>query len=297
MGGNLLPGGGGAVGAFTAGTLQTQSGSTIQFDVGGGKADELILTGSNGLNLSASGNNGVNLSVTDLGGSTYGRYVLIDYNGTALSDLSGFSPNSGFTVNGVSSSLVNNTLNTSVDLYVPNPNEHDSTWSAGTSNQWQTGVTGNWTNAVVPGNADDVAIFTDTGAGTVTLANPETVALVNFNTSTGSYNISGTSTLTLDASGGYVGVNVQAGNQTISAPVVIGKDAIFAVNGSSSLTISGGMSGANSVTKSGGGTLTLSTANTYSGATTLNGGELVANDSTSLVMPAAPTSHPGPGAR
>jgi autotransporter-associated beta strand protein len=279
LSGNLLPGGGGTVGAFTAGTLLTQSGSSIQFDVGGGNADELILTGSSGLNLSAGG---PNIGVSDIGGSTYGRYVLIDYNGTALTDLNGFSPNSGFTVNGVSSSLVNNTLNTSVDLYVPNPNEHDSTWSAGTSRQWQTGVTGNWNSGPVPGNADDVAIFTDTAAGAVTLANPETVALVNFNTTTGSYNIGGTSTLTLDASGGYVGVNVQGGNQTISAPVVIGKSAIVAVNTSSSLTVTNAISGANSLTKSGAGTLTLSGVNTYSGATTLNGGELVVNDSTGL---------------
>ena len=149
------------------------------------------------------------------------------------------------------------------------------------SREWT--VNGNWLNNIAPNLADDVAIFTDANAGTITLASPQTVALMDFNTSAGSYDISGTNTITLDASGGYVGINVMGGNQTISAPVTLGNDAVFAVIDNASLTVSGNISGGTvALTKSGNGTLTLSGTNTYSGPTTLTGGELVVSSSTNL---------------
>jgi fibronectin-binding autotransporter adhesin len=297
LSGSMVPGNTGSVGTLTIGTFLNENGSSINFEVGGGKADQLVVTGvgTNTSGLNFTNNSVANISVSDLGNATYGRYVLIDYNagasGGTLSSLANFNANNGgaITIHGVASSLVNNTLNTSVDLYVPNPGENDSSWIAGTSNQWQTGVTGNWANAIVPANADDVAIFTDTGAGTVNLANAETVAFVNINTNTGSYNIGG-STLTLDASGGYVGVNVQQnGNQTISAPVVLGKSAIFAINDPASLTVSSNISdneGAGSLTnglsKSGNGMLTLTGSNTYSGPTSINNGVLAVNNNNAI---------------
>ena len=70
--GNLVPGGTNAVGALTIGTLITESGNDISFDVGGGSADKLVVTGSNALNFT---NSPANISVSDIGNGTFGRYV------------------------------------------------------------------------------------------------------------------------------------------------------------------------------------------------------------------------------
>ena len=80
---------------------------------------------------------------------------------------------------------------------------------------------------------DGRVTFTNTGAGAVTLASPRTVSLINFNT-TSNYTLSG-STLTLDASGGYVAVNVFGGTQTIASPVVLGKQTYLGVDASGTL--------------------------------------------------------------
>jgi fibronectin-binding autotransporter adhesin len=163
---------------------------------------------------------------------------------------------------------------------VPNPAARDSTWSGASSNQWDTAATGNWTNGLVPGAPDDVATFTNTGAGAVTLASPRTVSLINFN-STSNYTLSG-STLTLDASGGYVAVNVFGGTQTIASPVVLGKQTYLGVDASGTLVVSGQISGSTSLTKSGSGTLVLSGNNTLSGPVTLSSGTLVVSGSNNV---------------
>ena len=155
-----------------------------------GTQDRVVVSVPNGLTTPGA----ANLNVTDTGAS-FGRYVLLDYVGTPLANLSAFAPGS-FTVAGVNSSLVNNTLNTSVDLYVPNPSEVDSQWGVAGSGTWDVGS--NWTNAIAPNGLDNVATFgtvLSSGIGTVTLGTPQTVALVNFN-SAGSYVLQG-NTLTL----------------------------------------------------------------------------------------------------
>ena len=113
------------------------------------------------------------------------------------------------------------------------------------------------------------------------MTSPETVAQIVFATSAGSYNISG-STLSLDASGGYVNINVLGGTQTISAPMVFGKQSFLGVDTPATLVLSGAISGSNSITKAGAGTLVLSGNNTFTGPVTLNSGTLVASSSTSV---------------
>ncbi|MEI7954447.1 MAG: autotransporter-associated beta strand repeat-containing protein, partial [Verrucomicrobiota bacterium] len=131
----------------------------------------------------------------------------------------------------------------------------------------------------------DSATFGNTaGSQTVTLdgAAPSLNALI-FN-NTGSYTLaqgSGSTGITLAGTAPTVTV---AGTHTISAPLILASSAtITPTNLTDSLTISGVISGSGmNLTKSGAGLLTLSAANTYTGATTLSAGNLTIASSGSI---------------
>jgi autotransporter-associated beta strand protein len=254
------------IGALTVASLAVSSGN-LNIQVGGGNADKLSVTGANGLSFTGQ----TNLNFND-NGATFGRYVIVDYYGTPLADLSNFTPTSGISLGGTSASLQNNALNTSVDLYIPNPAEVDSQWGVNGSGTWTNNA--NWTNNTAPNGVDNVATFgtINTTSASVDLPVTQTVALANFN-STGGYTITSSGgALNLNATGGYVGINVFGGNPVVMAPVTLGQNAIMAVTPASTLSIPGNISGSGGIMLSGGGVLSLSGSNSYSGPTILNSG-------------------------
>ncbi len=129
-------------------------------------------------------------------------------------------------------------------------------WTTNASGYW--GTNNNWSGGIVANGTGFIADFstiTITASRTVTLDSARTIGGLKFGTTTGSqsWTLAGANTLTLDAGGGNV-------------PVI-------AVN-QNTATISTPLSGSYGFTKTGGGALTLSGANTYTGATTVSAGVL-----------------------
>jgi hypothetical protein len=146
-------------------------------------------------------------------------YRLIDYNGTALADLSNLQL-ATTTFGSFTASLVNNQTNRSVDLLVQGVGSISS-WNTNSDNTWTPG--GNWTNGS-PNANDAIAVFGSviTAPHTVTIDAAKTVGSVTFD-NTNAYTVAGT-TLTLDAAASPVGIKVLQGSHTISAPIVLNKD-------------------------------------------------------------------------
>ena len=122
------------------------------------------------------------------------------------------------TVGGKSVSLVNNTLNTSVDLVALNPSAVDGTFTANGGGSFGTNT--NWTGTSVPSGLDVTANFTSaTTPGTVNVASSQTLGFLSFTAGAGAYTLNGAGGITLDVTGGYSGILVASGNQTVSVPV------------------------------------------------------------------------------
>lgn len=186
------------------------------------------------------------------------------------------------------------------------------TWIATSAGAWGTGS--NWSGGSVPANSltADYALFNTTGV-TVTTASTQKVAGIEFGSSAGAYTLSNTGgggrTLTL----GSFGLRTSsAADQLITGSrltLTLGAASTFRVDGTGDLTISstGGaitttasntltlrgtgtglgtissvVSGAGTLTKLDSGTWMLSGVNTFTGATSISAGTLVASGSSSL---------------
>jgi autotransporter-associated beta strand protein len=207
----------------------------------------------------------------------------------------------------------------------------DTSWAAVTPVQWSSSSDGqwsastNWTSNVTPNVAGVLPSFTgsSTTGVTVTLDQNQTVGGLNFSgtaTSGAAYTIasSGAAVLTMQPSGmnvitssitttttitntaaastvapSTVSINVSAGNNVIAAPVVLNAPLIVSVGGSStSLTMSGPISGAVGITKSGSNPLFLTGNNSYTGGVTINSGFVHANSDTSFgAVPGSPATN------
>jgi autotransporter-associated beta strand protein len=149
------------------------------------------------------------------------------------------------------------------------------TWSNGAGTLlW--GAAGNWTSSGVP-TAAHSTYFTNSGIttnDTITLGADHSVDALLFDTTT-SFTIGGaTGTLTL-ASGTLSRSKTSSGTQTIARPLALGADAVWYVDGSGQLSITGAISGNYYLEKGGTGTLNLSGANTYTGANRVKNGTLI----------------------
>ncbi len=244
------------------------------------------------------------VSVNLLGANALGTgtYKLIDY--TTLSG-TGTLPTGSFSVGTRSTaSIVDNAVDTSIDLQILTDAPRwtgldDGTWvvgATGASSNWKLGVAGTPTDYI----EDDQVLFDDTATGTRNvLIDSSSVfpASTTFNTSASNYTLSGafgiaSGSLTKSGSGTVVitNANTYSGATTINAGTLqLGNGTLNGVLSNTSSVINNGtlafnpganqtaafpVSGSGSLTKTGAGVLTLSGANTYSGGTSLNSGEL-----------------------
>jgi fibronectin-binding autotransporter adhesin len=109
--GTISPGA--SIGTLTLnGSLSLNDGSSFRFELGSSGSD--LLNVGTDLTLPSSGFSTVNL--VNAGGMTAGLYTLIDYNGTALTDITAL--HLGTQPGGFTYQLINNQGNTSIDLQV-----------------------------------------------------------------------------------------------------------------------------------------------------------------------------------
>jgi autotransporter-associated beta strand protein len=236
---------GNSVGSLTASTVRLDN-VALQFEIDSVSSDRLNVINSNGLTFGGTST----FTMSNGGGAVPGFYRLIDYDGNALPDLSNFALGTT-TLGTFGLSLLNNQVNRSVDLLVQGTGVI-SFWNIQPDGAWSPG--GNWT-AGSPNAPDAIAIFGPIAVGprTITVDGARTVGTVTFD-NTNAYTIAG-STLTLDAAAAPVGIKVLQGSHTISAPIVLNKDATLNVeDASSNLLLTGNVTATGrNLTKAGAG--------------------------------------------
>ena len=149
------------------------------------------------------------------------------------------------------------------------------TWDGGSTvnNNWSSGA--NWVSNVAPGNSTTERMAFD---GTTRLSpNMDanwTVNTLRFNSTAGAFTIGSTGGRTLTFDGTVPSLIQQSvSNQVISTAVRLNQTTIIDTAGAGNLTLSGVVSGAGGLTKvNEGGKLILSGANTFTGATAIQGG-------------------------
>ncbi|HEU6449308.1 MAG TPA: autotransporter-associated beta strand repeat-containing protein [Verrucomicrobiae bacterium] len=197
-------------------------------------------------NVTTSGTNVINLS----GGAIWaaGQFPLIAYTGSATV---GGTFKVGTLPPGVTASIVNNTGGKSIDLNISFVGQN-LTW-LGTNNIWDVSGAYNWSNTV----SSTFAQYLEYSGNTIG-------DLVTFD-----------DTLFND------GINPQATNINLTTTV---HPAQMTVNSSLPYTISGAgsLAGSGALSKSGIGSLTLGTANSYAGGTTINNGTLQLGSTTAI---------------
>jgi autotransporter-associated beta strand protein len=162
-------------------------------------------------------------------------------------------------------------------------------WSGATGGTWSTGT--NWSGSATPTSADDVTILGPNNVAGALTINEDTAALANSLTFTNT----AATILSNTTSGANQSITVGNGITTGTGAVTIGsatanQNINIALGGSQTWNIgAGGMTVSNVVsgtgaalTKSGTGTLTLSSANTYSGGTTISAGTIATSNSSAL---------------
>lgn len=201
-------------------------------------------TGNNQLNLDARQVHFRNIDGTTTGLTTTSLVGDEDFfTGGFTSDIKQFA--SGVDANGFPVLMVLSFAERRLDIYQVEP-----TWIAG-SGDWDTA--GNWAYSLIGNGGTQNARFNQQGAATtVTLNSAKTSKLVKFD-STNSYTISGTGTLTLDAPDGKAAnIAVLQGSHTIAVPVIADNGTDLRVPTGSTLTLSGGISGAGMTKRDGG---------------------------------------------
>ena len=184
----------------------------------------------------------------------------------------------------------------------------NASWNSTSGGTWNTNA--NWTPATgFPNAAAETATFPDVALGAtnkaVNITSSITVGTVAFtNTTTQAYTISATSPqlLNLAGAGAITTSATTTIDNSITAPIRLGANAIVTMNGSGGLTLSGIISetgGARNFTLTTGAaatTLTVSRANTYTGTTTITEGTYLYNAAGAIPNSRSVTIGDGAGA-
>ncbi len=247
----------------------TLGGGTISFDVGTGVNDtinvqDFTLTANSAFSFNAIG------AVSN--GSTY----------TLLTSTNPITNSGPYTISGqtIGRAILTPTIGTNTITVTASLDE--GIWNQTGDGDWSNGnpsaTAGNWTN-YKPTVSGDAALFGSaiTGDATIAVDTPHSLAFLRFDNPTYDYTIgtNGSNNLTLNNAASNASVAVTSGSHTIAENVVLLSNVAAQPATSTSLTISGVISGASrSITMIGGGTLELSGANTYTGGTTVSSGTL-----------------------
>jgi autotransporter-associated beta strand protein len=293
-------------GVFTGGLN-----STMAFDIGGTTTatDKLAISGA----ISGTGGEKITINFFGSTGLTPGDYTIISAaSGLNLANLSLANTTVDFGSTTYSLTLTNNT-GTSV-LTVGAGQLGVAYWTGLNGTVWSTPSSGstNWASEStgltdaggIPTLVSDV-FFTATNATpgnlATTLGADFTINSLNYTSGSASSSIGAGGPFALTITGGGIGnpgiTDASANNQTITAPIVLGGNQVWANNGAAllsvngtvnlgsntltvgagNITIGGIISGTGGVTKSGTGTLTAGGANDYTGATIIDLGTLSAS--------------------
>ncbi len=272
------------------------SGGTVNMDIGGmyadiGSFDQLNVGGGTGSgNFIIVNGSGATLNIIPVNGFTpTGAYKLITAN-NVVGTFDNIEFNGGSAAGIYTLSYTTTGVSAVFNATAP-------TWAAAGGNNWSIG--GNWNSGSAPNGVDAQAVV-GTGGSPIILDEPQTIGHLVFDNATTSYTISGTNALTLQVNSQTVAATVTTANgtHTVAVPVILASNARVDTVGSSSLEISGDISGSGyGITKDGSGTLVLSgTANSYSGGMYVEAGTLVVNnngaiaDGTSLTVGAGAAS-------
>ena len=264
-----------------AGGLELDGGSSSDFAIGRTDAATAMVAVTGGLTGPTMGVHTINFT----GNASLGTYDLFSFDSGSLA-LSQFAtgtlPTGSYSYN---LSIAGNQL----DLIVANPNS-SAVWNFNGSDVY--GNSAQWSPQAFPTGAGQSATFGN-GSGvtvnassvTVTIDNAYTLGSLTFNNTLGTtYSLATDGVvghgLTLNSGAGTSSsITVTTGSPIISTSLTLadaGGNA-FVISPSTQLTVSGTISetgGSRAMSLSGGGTLTLSSANIYSGGTTVSAGTL-----------------------
>ena len=293
-GATLVPGGTNVIGTMTLSNDLTLNGNSLLFDLStvAGTCDQIPVAGTLALN----GASTVALSFPN-GTTPAGTYTLLTYasrTGSGTLSLSTSYPNTSLTVG-----------DTSVTLTVTGSGITYLKWKGNVSGVWDT-TTANWTrdgaaSVYTPG---DAVFFDDTATGSYVVSSDSAVTpfSVTFNNSATNYTVSasiggtGTALFKLGASlATLTGTNTYGGGTTLSAgtlaisslnPYTVNwgtfNGGLNITNATTTLTVTNSIGGTGSLLKQGSGTLALTSANTYSGGTTVGAGIVSINNASAL---------------
>ncbi len=251
-GGYLAPGT--SPGTLNIGDLSLNANSQLDFEldtpgvIGGGVNDLVSISGD----LILDGF----LNITDLGGFGVGSYRLFDYSGNLTDNGTLFGNVPGLfdlAISTATAGQVNLNVSAATAQFWDGSNTTANGVVNGGTGTWDSSTT-NWTNPTGVANAAWAgtlpAVFSGS-AGTVTIANGFSVTTPGLDFQVDGYTLAATGSGQLLLNGSTF-INTATGETTISAPI----------------------SGSGGIVKQGGGDLTLSGANTYTGATTITDGRL-----------------------
>jgi autotransporter-associated beta strand protein len=291
---------------FTTANLSTDEAST--FRLGGAIADSAVVTVPDGFTVVAGTAPKHIIHITQEGEIPTGSYPLIYYTGS-IGGL-GFSGLQLAPLPGrIAGSLVNNTVDATIDLVVTGSEAGDITWKGSSGGTWDVEGNSNWvfTGSSVSTKffAGDKVLLDDTAATTaITISEPVTPSSVVIDNTTKNYSFSGAGiggSSTLDKFGTgmvtFTNSNSNAGGMFFDGGTVrigdggstgslgsgpLTNNSSLIINRSGTLEMPNSISGNGTIEKSGTGVVTLSGSNSFTGAVTVTAGTIISGNSDCL---------------